>query len=85
MRFVLDLQQQLMEGNYQTVIQQTKGDIPYFFSLFLSRIDETIRFEIARSAEKAYKSLSLRDALAIFQLSSVEDLNAFVLKEQNNA
>jgi hypothetical protein len=31
--------------------------------LFLSRIDQTIRFEIARSAEKAYKNLSFKDAL----------------------
>ncbi len=43
-----------------------------------------IRFEIARSAEKAYDYLYLDGALKIFLLNSKEELNQFIQKEKKN-
>ena len=48
--------------------------------MFLSRIDETVRYEIARSAEQSYESLSIQDALEVFQLNNLNDLNKFIEK-----
>ena len=48
-----------------------------YFSPFLDTISETIRTEIAKSAEKAYSEISLKEALAIFQFDSVDKLRNF--------
>jgi len=50
----------------------------------LDRISETIRTEIARSAEKAYGHISLSEALSIFQFKSVEQLRSFSETYQQN-
>ena len=47
------------------------------FNVFLDRIIETIRFETARSAEKAYESLNLNDCVKLFHLSSVNEVRAY--------
>ena len=44
----------------------------------MERILETIRIEIAKSAEKAYAELSMNEALNIFQFKSVDQLRSFV-------
>ena len=56
-----------------------------FFNVFLERILETIRFEIARSAEKAYTSLALKDVLELFQINSEEVLVKFVKNQESAA
>ena len=44
-----------------------------------------LRHEAARSAEKAYKSLKLKDACEIFLLDNMEELEKFIQKERENA
>ena len=39
---------------------------------------ETIRIEIAKSAEKAYAELSMKEALNIFEFKTVDQLRSFV-------
>ena len=39
---------------------------------------ETIRIEIAKSAEKAYAEISMTEALNIFEFKSVNELRDFV-------
>ena len=43
---------------------------------------DAIRYEVARSAERAYKSLAIRDMAQMFMLSSGEEVRVFI--EQNN-
>jgi len=40
------------------------------YSVFLDKIVETIRYEIARSAEKAYEFLTIKDAVNFFYLKN---------------
>jgi len=82
--FVAQVEKSLTLGNYKEVLNCKKSSTHEFFNLFLERILETIRFEIARSAEKAYTSLALKDVLELFQISSEENLVKF-LKNQENA
>jgi hypothetical protein len=44
----------------------------------LNRISETVRIEIAKSAEKAYAELSISEALKIFQLENESELKQFI-------
>ena len=57
-------------GNYRRVFQLKKESPLNYFKPFLDRISETVRFEIARSAEKAYAEISLSEALKVFQLDN---------------
>lgn len=62
------VQKNINTGNYRRVFQLKKDSPLDYFSPFLNRISETVRFEIAKSAEKAYSELSVSEALKIFQL-----------------
>jgi len=45
---------------------------------------ETLRFEIARSAEKAYNSLNLKEAQQIFLINDTQTLKTFIETEKKN-
>jgi 26S proteasome regulatory subunit N12 len=77
--YVLLLNDAIEEGNYRKVFHlRSQNPLPDYFGPFLDRILETVRTEIAKSAEKAYTEISLKEALSIFQFQSVEELRAFV-------
>jgi hypothetical protein len=42
------------------------------------------RYEIARSAEKAYNKLSLAEAQKIFLLNNAQELKSYVQQEEKN-
>lgn len=60
-RYVLSLNDAIEEGNYRKVFT-LRGENPLldYFGPFLDQISETIRTEIAKSAEKAYSEISLK-------------------------
>ncbi|KAL4436448.1 hypothetical protein ABPG74_003014 [Tetrahymena malaccensis] len=76
-QFVTDLEKQLAIGNYsEALLSKNKSPLAHF-DIFLDRIFETIRFETARSAEKAYESLSINDAIKLFNLQNADQLKTF--------
>lgn len=76
--YVLLLNDAIEEGNYRKVFSlRHQNPLPEYFGPFLDTISETIRTEIARSAEKAYAELSLKEALNIFQFDSLQQLRQF--------
>jgi 26S proteasome regulatory subunit N12 len=76
--YVLLLNDAIEEGNYRKVFSlRLQNPLPEYFGPFLDTILETVRTEIARSAEKAYAELSLKEALSIFQFESVQQLRVF--------
>jgi len=83
-KFAIILEQSLAVGNYSNLFESRKTSPLPTFNVFLDRILETIRYEIARSAEKAYDYLYLEGALKVFLLNSKEELNAFIQKEKKN-
>ena len=76
--YVLLLNDAIEEGNYRKIfLLRDRNPLPEYFGPFLDTISETIRTEIAKSAEKAYSEISLKEALNIFQFQSLEQLRAF--------
>jgi predicted GNAT family acetyltransferase len=52
------------------------------YHFFIDRFVDAIRYEIARSSERAYQSLSLKDMAKIFMISNQDELKLFI--EQNS-
>ena len=76
----VSLEQFLMEGNYHKIFL-SKEDIPDpYYALFIDILIDTIRGEIAACTEKAYAQLSVREALKLLMIESVDELNKFVSK-----
>ncbi len=78
-----DLETCIMEGNYKHIFNfkpQYKNS-PHF-SYYLEKFDDAIKFEIARSAEKSYESLSINDALSLLMLNDVQELYNFIKNEK---
>lgn len=48
------------------------------YNFFIDKFVDAIRFEIARSAERSYDSLSLADMQKMFMIADQQQLNAFI-------
>jgi 26S proteasome regulatory subunit N12 len=77
-----DLETCIMEGNYKHIlnIKSQSMDLPHY-RVYLEKFDDAIRFQIARSAEKSYDSLTLADAVSLLMMNNVQELHAFIKNE----
>jgi len=86
--FAVTLEQGFMEGDYNKVLQCKNSSPSPIYEFFINRILDTIRNEIARSAEKAYNSLSLESACQILMIGTIPELqhfvDAFVASKEND-
>eukprot|EP01015_Nassula_variabilis_P018690 TRINITY_DN3074_c0_g1_i4.p1 TRINITY_DN3074_c0_g1~~TRINITY_DN3074_c0_g1_i4.p1 ORF type:complete len:272 (+),score=31.80 TRINITY_DN3074_c0_g1_i4:168-983(+) len=83
--FSVKLERSFQVGNYSSVLDK-KQDVPdQLYNVFLERILETIRYELGRSAEKAYKSLTIKEALSIFYLNDQASLQTYINSQEKEA
>lgn len=75
---MLRLNDAIEEGNYRRVFLLKKESPLEYFAPFLDKIEDTVRIELAKSAEKAYSILSIKQALQIFQVDNEAELRNFV-------
>jgi 26S proteasome regulatory subunit N12 len=77
-----DLETCIQEGNYKHIfsIKSSVVNLPHY-SFYLEKFDDAIKFQIARSAEKSYESLSVNDAVSLLMLKSPQELNLFIKNE----
>ena len=79
----LDIEQCIMEGNYSHMSRlKSSNDVNYNY--YLSKFDDTIRFQIARSMEKSYDSLNAKAAMNLLMLNNEQALNEFVRQQNDN-
>jgi 26S proteasome regulatory subunit N12 len=77
-----DLETCIMEGNYKHIDNIKSAAKNYsHYNFYLEKFNDAIKFQIARSAEKSYESLSLKDALVLLMLNSTGELNEFIKNE----
>ena len=64
----VSLETYFVQGRYQKILQQQDNvpQVAYYF--FIGKFVDAIRYEIARSAERSYDSLSLRDMQKMFMI-----------------
>lgn len=77
-RYVLRLNDAIEEGNYRRVFILKKEQPLEYFAPFLERIEDTVRIELAKSAEKAYSVLPISQAIQIFQVENEQQLRKFI-------
>uniref|UniRef100_K3X1Q6 PCI domain-containing protein n=1 Tax=Globisporangium ultimum (strain ATCC 200006 / CBS 805.95 / DAOM BR144) TaxID=431595 RepID=K3X1Q6_GLOUD len=76
--FGIKLEQYLMEGSYNKVLE-ARANVPNpFFKFFLSQLLQTVRENIADCAEIAYQCLELSDAQKMLIFDSAAELNAYI-------
>ena len=76
-----NLEQSIMEGNYKQITQM-KQSSDQFYNFFLSKFDDAIRYQIARSAEKSYDSLKVSDAMTMLMLNNESELVNFIKAQE---
>lgn len=79
----LDIEQCIVEGNYSHMSKlKNSNDVNYNY--YLSKFDDTIRFQIARSMEKSYETLNNKAAMSLLMLKNEHALNEFVRQQNEN-
>lgn len=53
-QYVLKMNEAIEEGNYRKVFEKKNNCPLEYFTPFLEKIEDTVRIEVAKSAEKAY-------------------------------
>eukprot|EP00884_Botryococcus_braunii_P018161 jgi/Botrbrau1/5028/Bobra.0396s0041.1 len=80
-KYVIQLEQWLMEGAYNKVLD-SRVDVPdQSYSYFMEKLLSTVRDEIAGCSERAYPSLSLHDAQKLMMFSSIGDTEDYAIEK----
>ena len=77
----VSLEQHFVEGSYNKILSQAKRgqSVPHeAYQFFVDKFADAIRYEIARSAEKAYESLKLADTAKLFMIQNESELKQFI-------
>jgi hypothetical protein len=48
------------------------------YQFFIDKFVDAIRIEVARSAERAYESLAIKDMAGLFMIKNQDELNLFI-------
>jgi 26S proteasome regulatory subunit N12 len=77
-RVPVSLEQYFVEGSYGKILT-SKQNIPLqAYQVFVDKFTDAIRYEIARSAERAYESLSLQALGKMLMIENPADLQSFI-------
>jgi 26S proteasome regulatory subunit N12 len=74
----MSLEQYFVEGSYNKILS-SKQQVPHpAYQFFIDKFVDAIRYEVARSAERAYESIAIKDMSGIFMIKSQDELNMFI-------
>lgn len=79
----VSLETYFVQGSYQKILTQKQNVPQVEYNFFIDKFVDAIRYEIARSAECSYESLSFKDMLSMFMINSQAELNAFIEKQKD--
>jgi 26S proteasome regulatory subunit N12 len=72
-KYVVELEQRLMEGAYAKVLS-SRHDVPMeYYSTYMEPLAQTVRGEVASCCERAYEKLAIADVQALLGLASAEE------------
>ena len=74
--FATTLAQSLSEGSYHRVVSAQAPSAP--FAAFMPKLNEAVRVDIANCSEKAYESLSVKDAQSLLFFNTESELSNFI-------
>jgi 26S proteasome regulatory subunit N12 len=74
----VSLETYFVQGSYQKILTQKQNVPQPEYNFFIDKFLDAIRYEIARSAECSYDSLSLKDMMQMFMIGSEQELMQFI-------
>ena len=74
----MSLEQYFVMGSYDKILSQKQNVPLQAYQFFIDKFVDAIRYEVARSAERAYSSLSLPDMAKMFMISDQNALANFI-------
>ncbi|RAL41315.1 hypothetical protein DM860_010109 [Cuscuta australis] len=80
-KHAVELEQSFMEGAYNRVLSARQAVPHEAYAYFMDVLAKTVRDEIAGCSEKAYDSLSIKDAQQMLLFSSDQELLEYVTEE----
>ena len=79
----LDIEQCIIEGNFSQ-LPQMKNLNDSNYNYYLSKFDDTVRYQIARSMEKSYNAINNNAAMNLLMLNDEKSLNEFVRRQNED-
>ncbi|KAH9102043.1 hypothetical protein AeMF1_021323 [Aphanomyces euteiches] len=76
--FAMKLEQYLMEGSYNKVLEARSNEPNPYFKWFMSQLLRTVRDAIADCAEVAYPSLAVSDAAKMMIFSTPQEFHQYI-------
>ena len=75
----VSLEQYFVEGSYNKILSQ-KQNLPLAaYQVFIDKFVDAIRYEVARSAERAYESLSIQAVSNMLMIPDQNQLQQFII------
>lgn len=71
----------IQEGNYNKLINLQCSLKEPAYSFYLSKLNSSVRYQIARSAEKSFTSISVTNACELLLLNNLNELIDFIKQE----
>lgn len=75
--FAVNVEQELMEGSYSQIWNATRQLPSPYYRFFMDSLVETVRQTILNCCRIAYSSLSVKDAMTLLNLDTIEEAEAF--------
>jgi len=79
--FVIELEQDKMEGSYNKIFNATSSVPDSTFTNLTERLKDTIRQDILSSIETAYHKLSVSEAQKLLRFKNRDEIQTFILNE----
>jgi len=76
-KFPMELEQSLMEGSYNNILNSRKSLPDPHYELFIGDLETTVRNEIADSLQVCHNVIPTKDALIILRINSINDLRQY--------
>ena len=81
----VEIEHSISEGNYNKLIVLQNSLTDPVFKHYLNRLNSSVRVEIARSAEKSLRSISIKDACELLFFTDANQLMEFVNQENQKS
>mmetsp|Transcript_43083 Transcript_43083/g.31077 ORF Transcript_43083/g.31077 Transcript_43083/m.31077 type:complete len:140 (+) Transcript_43083:422-841(+) len=78
----VNLETYFVQGSYNRILNSQQNVPLMAYHFFIDRFVDAIRYEIARSAERSYDSLKIKDMNNMFMIDNESELREFI--QSNN-
>ena len=79
--FIIEVEHCISEGNYNKLLELQRTLTDPNYSFYLSKLSSSIRYQIAKSAEKSFNRIKKQEILGLLMMNNNQELVSFIEKE----